>query len=79
MSEYDNTNQGALFKVDEQKSEKHPGYTGTLNVEGREFWLSGWVNESKSGKKYLSLKVKAKDEQARPAPAPVELDDDIPF
>lgn len=83
MTEYDNTNSGALFKADEQKSDKHPSHTGSINVAGVEYWLSAWVNVSKKGQKYFSLKVKPKDESAgatqRPAQETDDLDDEIPF
>jgi len=77
---YDNTNTGALFKAKEQKTEKHPGYTGSINIDGKEYWLAGWLKESKQGEKYFSLSVKPKDE--KPAEKPTKFDDmksDIPF
>lgn len=80
MSEYDNTNTGALFKAKEVKSDKHPTYTGSINVDGTEYWLAGWVKESKAGQKYFSLSVKAKDE--KPAPkkeAAFQPDESLPF
>lgn len=79
---YDNTNTGALFKAKERATDKHPEYTGTINIDGREYWLAGWVNEAKSGQKYFSLKVKAKDDKRPPATAAEKLEamrDDIPF
>ena len=59
MSDYDNTNTGALF-VNEDKDEGHPKWPdrkGRLNVNGVDYWLSGWLKTSKSGKKYLQLKL----------------------
>lgn len=81
---YDNTNTGALFKAKERATEKHPEYTGTINIDGREYWLSGWVKESKAGQKYFSLAVKPKDapKQERDTRAPKHFEDmkqDIPF
>ena len=85
---YDNTNTGALFKAKEQKTPNHPGYTGTINADGREYWLSAWVKEDKNGNKYFSLSLKPKDEKpAKKQDAPVKggpksFDDfkgDIPF
>lgn len=78
---YDNTNTGALFKAKEQKTDKHPGYTGTINVNGEEFWLAGWVKESKAGEKYFSLQVKPKDAKPAPKEAPKKFtpDEPIPF
>jgi hypothetical protein len=39
-------------------------YFGSLDIEGTEYWLSGWVRTSKkSGKKYLSLSIKPKQDK----------------
>lgn len=61
--DYDNTNRGTLFKAKEKKSEKSPDYTGTLNFNGTELRLSGWLKESKAGMKYFSLAVSEKTDQ----------------
>jgi hypothetical protein len=71
-------NTGSLFKAKDRPSESHPEYTGTINVDGKEYWLAGWVNEAKSGQKYFSLKTKLKE--AKPAPKPaVRPTHDDPF
>jgi hypothetical protein len=69
--EYDNTNRGALFRQDEKKSDDDRDYAGTLNVDGTEYWLSGWLKTSKKGTKYMSLSVKPKE-----APPQQKSDDD---
>lgn len=83
MADYDNTNTGALFRAKEKQSEKHPDYTGSINIEGKEYWLSGWLKESKLGQKYFSLAVKPKDApKAQEKSKPTKFDDiesDIPF
>lgn len=81
---YDNTNTGALFPNDKRESDKHPQMKGSINVEGVEYWVSGWTNVSKAGAKYQSLKLTRKDQQQAPQPqaqpAPnVDFDDDMPF
>ena len=85
MADFDNTNRGALFKNDRKESENHPGYTGTINVDGVDYWLSAWVKEGNKGK-FFSLSVKPKDApkaQAQRAGKVVKaidaLDDDVPF
>lgn len=39
MSNYDNTNRGALFRNTHRRDDKDPSHTGSINVEGREFWI----------------------------------------
>lgn len=80
---YDNTNSGALFKNTDKPTDKHPDYGGSVNVEGAEYWLNGWIKEGKTGK-FISLSLKPKEAKAKPAPQhpPVHFNDinqDIPF
>jgi len=82
--QYDNSNRGAIFKNDDKQQDNHPDYKGSLNVNGVDLWVSGWLKTSeKTGKKFLSLSVKPKDEKAsKPATKQqksVEFDDDVPF
>lgn len=93
MTEYDNSNRGALFK--NKKDPAHPNsanwpdYKGSLNVAGIDYWLSAWIKKDKNGATYMSLSVKPKEDKPVDAPAaapkaavaakPDPLDDDIPF
>ena len=89
MSGYDTTNKGGLWKNKNKETENHPDMTGSLNVDGKEFWLSCWSKTSKAGDRYLSLSIKPKDGKAAPkrheeAPNIVrgavnELKNDIPW
>lgn len=83
MSQYDNTNTGALFVNDKRETEKHPNAKGTINVEGVEYWVSAWTKTAASGARYQSLSLTKKEQQAAPqkaAPAPAaDFDDDMPF
>jgi len=54
-------NSGALFVNDRKEKETHPDYKGNALVEGVEYWLSGWKNQTKDGKVYLSIKLEPKD------------------
>lgn len=77
-------NTGTLFVNDKKQSDRHPDYTGTIIVDGRPYWLSGWKKQGKNGT-FLSLSVKPKDSAPasasarQPAPAFDDLDDSIPF
>jgi hypothetical protein len=81
--DYDNTNKGALFRNDDKdpNDDKDRDYAGTLDVEGTEFWLSGWIRTAKSRRKYLSLSVKPKQDKppASKEPRAADFNDEIPF
>jgi hypothetical protein len=63
MSDYDNTNSGALFKNNrKEQGSNQPDMTGVLDVEGTDYRVSAWSNESKAGTNYLSLRVTEKKE-----------------
>ena len=49
-------NTGSLFQNGNKKEDKHPDYTGKAMVGGKLMQIAGWINESKSGKRYMSLK-----------------------
>ena len=66
---YDNTNTGILAANTRRDKETQPTHTGSINIEGKEYWLSAWINEGKAGsklegKRYFSLKVNPKDPPA---------------
>jgi len=79
--EYDNTNRGMLMKNQNKTADNHPDYSGSLNVNGVDHWLSGWLKESKNGNKFFSLSVKPKDQKPQRPKKQVEEDPDekIPF
>ena len=35
MTQYDNTNRGAIWKNDDKQLDNHPDFKGELDVEGR--------------------------------------------
>lgn len=90
---YDNTNKGIISKNDRKESENHPDINGTINVEGKDFWISGWKKtRSSDGAPFYSLAVKPKQERAAEIRREAEgsgtygggsisreLDDEIPF
>ena len=89
MSNYEQKdNSGAMFVNDKKESETHPDRKGSAMIDGKEYWVSGWVNTSAKGTKYMSLKFSAKDEaqqqgmgqaQKSAQPKAEEFDEDIPF
>jgi len=73
-------NSGILSRNKNRKSDKHPEYTGSAEVNGCQMWLSAWVNENENGK-YFKIAFSPKDTQAdageRSQVSPG--DDDSPF
>ena len=90
MSEqYDNNLRGALFKNNKRTEERQPEYTGNCEIDGKEYWVSAWVRESKNGNKFFSMSYTPKEQPVTPevtsvtsnvTTAPVvNVDDAIPF
>ncbi len=60
-------NSGVLFKNDKIDNERSPTYKGNITVDGKDYWLSAWVKEGKSGK-FMGLAVAPKEEyKAKPS------------
>ena len=77
-------NAGNLFRNEEKSKDTDRDYRGEVNIEGRLFWVSGWIKDGKRGK-FLSLSVKPKDETRNVGPGGArpslkdDLDDEISF
>lgn len=74
--EYDNTNRGSLFDNDRKEKDTHPDFTGSINVDGKEYWLSAWKKTSNAGKRFFSMSVKAKEQKVAKSSDP---EDEIPW
>jgi len=83
MTEYDNTNKGTIVKNKRKKTSSHPEYSGSVNVDGKEFWLSAWVKTNGStGEKFFSLALQPKDDQGEGSQDTLPMsndEDDVPF
>jgi hypothetical protein len=73
-------NSGVLFTNDKKENERAPHYKGNITVDGKDYWLSAWVKEGKSGK-FMGLAVSPKEEyQPKQAPKKANFaDEDLPF
>jgi hypothetical protein len=82
MAEYDNTNRFTLFKNERKESDKHADYTGTLNVDGTEYFLNAWLKEGSKGK-FFSGNIKRKEQRSvapsRHQSVRNDPDSEIPF
>jgi hypothetical protein len=89
VMEYDNTNRGSIWKNDKMREGKQdPEFTGSLNVDGVEYWVKAWKRKEGASARApaLSFKVEPKeDKRSAPAPARIarpssaDMDDEIPF
>ena len=76
-------NSGVLFSNDKKDNERAPHYKGNITVEGKDYWLSAWVKEGKSGK-FMGLAVSPKEQQPKAkmserSKATGFDDEDLPF
>lgn len=86
MSNYDNNNRGSIWKNEDRKSDSHPQFKGSAEVNGVEYWVSGWLRKAGANPKApaMSFSFTAKEQQSAPKPTPspsIGNDDleDIPF
>jgi hypothetical protein len=83
--QYDNTNRGSIWKNDKKETDNHPDFTGTLNVDGIEFWVSAWKRKEGADPKApaLSFTVRMKEDkpqqQKQPSKTADDFEDDIPY
>lgn len=79
-NEFDDTNEGNLSAVKEKKEDWHADFAGSINIEGKWFWLNGYKRKNKeTGEGFLKVKIgapkKPKVEVESVKPAPKTLDD----
>ena len=70
---YDNTNRGVLRTNDKKHKDTQPDWRGEINVNGQEYWLSGWIKDHPNmGGNYYSLSVTPKDKAIQDAKQAVQ-------
>ena len=87
MADHDNTNRGAIWRNEKKEKDTHPDFTGSLDVDGVQYWVSAWKRKEDAGPKSpaLSFSVKPKEEAQAPQRTGGgnarggQPDDDIPF
>ena len=79
MSTEQRDNSGALGKNERKTQDNHPGYTGRCQIDGKPYWISGWVKDGRNGK-FFSLAFKPREEKPAPPPEDAQPEsDDPPF
>lgn len=77
---------GSIFNNKKKEKDTHPDRQGSCKIDGKEYWISGWVKKDKDGNPWMSLAFKEKTAVTRgrdPTPprqsAREDMDDEIPF
>lgn len=73
MTEYDNTNRGSIWKNDKKRPGKQDAdFTGSLNVNGVEYWVNAWKRKEGAAEKApaLSFSIRPKDDQGQTTKKP---------
>lgn len=68
MAQYDNTNRGAIWKNEKKETDKHPDFTGSINVDGHDYWLSGWRRAGGADPKSPAMRFQVKRKDGKPSP-----------
>jgi len=86
---YDDTNRGQLWRNQHKEKPTQRDFQGSINIDGKEYWLSGWQRDEGANPKAPIMKLKAElkeESQEKSPPAtpdsatpPADWDDDIPF
>lgn len=61
-------NRGSMFENDRKQKETQPDFTGSIDVNGVVYWLSGWKEMTANGKKRLSVAVTLQEEKPKEQP-----------
>lgn len=83
-------NSGILGKNTRREKDTHPTHSGQCTIDGKAYWISGWVKDGRDGSRFFSLAFKPKMAReyaggsANPPPQTAkppreEFDDEIPF
>ena len=70
MSNFDNDNRGAVWGNKKKITDKHPDLTGSMMVDGKDYWLSCWKRGAGANPNApaLSLSLTIKDNQQHQQP-----------
>jgi len=65
VADYGNENRGSIWGNKRKTKDTHPDFTGTMNVEGREYFVDGWKRKEGASPNapFFSLSVKPMDAQ----------------
>lgn len=72
-------NTGVMFNNDRKESDKHPDRKGEALIDGKPYWVAGWIKQGKNGS-FLSLAFTPKDAKPKRDRGRAEdMEEDIPW
>lgn len=91
--QFDETNRGSIWgNTKKREGKQDPDFTGSLNVDGIEYWVSAWKRKEGASDKAPSLSFTVKPKEAKadhqnerpsqgtaPRRQSADMDDEIPF
>lgn len=88
---YDDRNRGQIWKNEKKREGKQdPDFTGSVNVDGKDFWVSAWKRKPDASDRAPALSFSVKPKDGKPSQAAeqeppkrtarhTDMDDEIPF
>lgn len=63
--QFDETNRGSIWPNRKKEKDTHPDFTGQINVDGKDYWVSAWKKkpDARENAPSLTFSVKPKDGQ----------------
>ena len=65
MSNYDDSNRGAIWKNDKKETDRHPDFKGTMNVDGKDYWVSAWKRKADAHPNAPALSFSVQEKEAQ--------------
>ena len=64
MTNFDNSNRGAIWRNKDKQEDKQPDFKGSINVAGVDYWISGWQRKEGDNPKapVIRFSVQPKEE-----------------
>ena len=67
--QYDDRNRGSIWKNEKKETDKHPDFTGSLNVDGKDYWVSAWKRKPDASDRAPALSFSVKQKDGKPQSA----------
>ena len=81
MADYTNT--GSLSRNKDKQQQNHADYNGKCNVDGKEYFINGWIKTRQDGSNWLSLSFKSiqarQQQQQKPQQQRTQNEPDLGF